>query len=840
MMASLSTYLNVKTPGEPCTDWPLAEPLAREYKYELDHFQKHAIAAIHRNENVLVTAKTGSGKTLVGEYQIAHSLARGKRVFYTTPIKSLSNQKFNDLKAIFPSVGIMTGDIKFQPQAQVVILTTEILRNLLYKRGTITESLGLSGAMSLDGLDAVIFDEVHYINNPERGKVWEETMILLPPEVKLILLSATINRPELFASWLGDLRQRPITLIPTTHRIVPLTHSVIDTTGPAPTLKTIMDEREVFHDKVYKDWLGDLKASEGALKAHKARVGARDWDSDADTAIARGVQARSRAFTARLNDTIRFLRDREALPALFFCFSRRGCEEHAFRVEDSLLTSCETTDVRHILRFHLRDHMANLERLPQFHALQDLTAKGIAFHHSGLLPILKEAIEILFSRGLIRALFCTETFAVGINMPTKTAVFLGLKKYDDQCDGQRLITTDEYIQMAGRAGRRGLDTFGLVIYMPEEEPVSCADLKTIMKSGMPSITSRMDFGYDFLLKTMHAGGGGCAEQVATTPRWMTIMKQSYWYVQASTRSQALARDIDELRAKQSAVPISSTELEEFKQKEGLEAAARLSRSKDAIRAVDHWKNRHVGPKWITAERQYKIYKEYDEDIAGINKHIAVLCKMMEGVELVETSMQFLREMEYVDSKGTITKKGMTATEFNEAHPILTTELYMSGLLNDLTQDELCIVFAAFMEADRNSWGFRVPVDLPDGATIALRKLGMIAHETGELETGLRGAKADAAYWQLSSRWPTLIMKYFELLDKGVDITSAVSVVCTEHGIYEGNFVRSVLKLGNMMEELQGVATFMKNIEMLRALEGVQERLIAGVIVPDSLYLRLAA
>ena len=167
------------------------------YSFPLDPFQEHAICAIAKDENVLVCAKTGSGKTLVGEYQIYHSLQKGKRVFYTTPIKSLSNQKFNDLKHLFPeaSVGIMTGDIKFCPDAQIVIMTTEILRNLLYKKGTTTEHLGLTASISMENLDAVIFDECHYINDKDRGKVWEETMILLPPSINLVMLSATLNHP---------------------------------------------------------------------------------------------------------------------------------------------------------------------------------------------------------------------------------------------------------------------------------------------------------------------------------------------------------------------------------------------------------------------------------------------------------------------------------------------------------------------------------------------------------------------------------------------------------------------------------------------------------------------
>jgi antiviral helicase SKI2 len=178
------------------------------FQFDLDPFQKHAIHAISNDENVLVTAKTGSGKTLVGEFQIYHSLNKGKRVFYTTPIKSLSNQKFHDLKKVHPSVGIITGDIKFCPQADIVIMTTEILKNLLYKKG---EDSLLN--LSLMNVDSVIFDEVHYINDPNRGKVWEECLAMLPKEINLVLLSATIDQPEYFAEWLGTIKQKPIHLI---------------------------------------------------------------------------------------------------------------------------------------------------------------------------------------------------------------------------------------------------------------------------------------------------------------------------------------------------------------------------------------------------------------------------------------------------------------------------------------------------------------------------------------------------------------------------------------------------------------------------------------------------
>jgi len=262
------------------------------FTFPLDPFQEYAIHAISCDENVLVTAKTGSGKTLVGEFQIWHSLKKNKRVFYTTPIKSLSNQKFHDLKKIYPSVGIMTGDIKFCPQADVVIMTTEILRNLLYKQGTETENVGITASLSLENLDAVVFDEVHYINDPSRGKVWEECLTLLPPAVNLVLLSATIDTPEPFAEWLGNLKQKPIHLISTKYRIVPLVHMTSDG-------DVIMDSKDQFHMDTYSRWYRKYYSQQDELRKHRDRVKGREEGQDV---IEKTV--RSYSFLDRMNKLI--------------------------------------------------------------------------------------------------------------------------------------------------------------------------------------------------------------------------------------------------------------------------------------------------------------------------------------------------------------------------------------------------------------------------------------------------------------------------------------------------------------------------------------------------------
>jgi superfamily II RNA helicase len=280
----------------PAAVWPPAEGLALNNGYEPDPFQKHAILGIHAGEHVFVTAKTGSGKTFVGEYMIARALAAGRRVFYTTPIKSLSNQKYHDLKRLFPTatVGILTGDIKMQPDAQIVVMTAEILRNLFYKRGTATEGVGLTAAVSLEGVAGIVMDEVHYIQDPDRGHVWEESMILCPrfaqiegaestTPLQLVLLSATMPSAASLAGWLGNLHQRRVWLLSTAHRVVPLEHGVL---RQAPTaadpdrmeVSVFLDATNRWMPDGYTGWLREREAMEDAADEHEEQCKLQDLD----------------------------------------------------------------------------------------------------------------------------------------------------------------------------------------------------------------------------------------------------------------------------------------------------------------------------------------------------------------------------------------------------------------------------------------------------------------------------------------------------------------------------------------------------------------------------------
>lgn len=798
------------------------------YSFPLDPFQQHAICAISRDENVLVCAKTGSGKTLVGEYQIYHSLNKGKRVFYTTPIKSLSNQKFYDLKTQFKdaSVGIMTGDIKFRPDAQIIIMTTEILRNLLYKKGTTTENLGLTASISMDDLDAVIFDECHYINDKDRGKVWEETMILLPPQINLVMLSATLDHPEYLAGWLGTLKQKPIHLIETQYRIVPLTHYLLDKDYK---LLTLMDHREVYNDKVYLDWLKARSSIDDERRAYQRKV------ADARRAGTEGAiegKVHTASFVHQMNETIKMLDKEGLMPALFFVLSRKQCEAYAAKVEGSLLTTSDTAAVKHIISFHLHRHIKDLEILPQYHQIHDLLCRGIAFHHSGLLPLLKEIVEILFSKGFVKIMFCTETFAVGLNMPTKTVLFAGLKKYDDQTGGMRMLRNDEYLQMAGRAGRRGKDDKGVVIYLPDHNPVDPRELKTMMKGTRPPILSRMDFHYDFILKTIQASEPGAPL------KWLQIMEESYWFQQRKQQIKDLECDLALCQVKIGKLSLTGSLLEGCSKRAELEQQLKTtsgSEKRDVQRQLDALKNNQLGPAWTKAWVDFQALKALQVEEDELKAYLTTL---NEHSASITPAVRFLAEAGYLKNSDPLTLKnedltlrGILATEINQAHQIILTELYVQEQLHSLDEIELVCVLACFQEDKETEECPSISeLRVPTNVHKVLYRIQDMVNGFQDVEDKCGSASPLPDYWKLSTQMIEPMRRWTE--------GESAAIICTEYGLFEGNFIRAVMKMTNMLDECLALATYCQHTDQIDKIMNVRSKMIRDIVISDSLYLHL--
>ncbi|HUT33276.1 MAG TPA: DEAD/DEAH box helicase [Planctomycetota bacterium] len=414
--------------------------------FTLDPFQEQAIAAIDRGHSLIVAAPTGAGKTLIAEYAIEQAMQRGRQIVYTAPIKALSNQKFRDFSAKYPDrIGILTGDVSLNYRAPGLIMTTEIFRNTL-----------LEDPERLASVDYVIFDEFHYIHDIERGTVWEESVIFAPESISFICLSATMPNLDELAGWMREVRQAPVEMILEESRPVPLEHAIWADGYGVHSLESL---ERLMHD-----------LARGQRPPRKPHLGAE--------ALLDHIAAAGR------------------LPVLHFCFNRRLCEARAqANARRTLLTPDEARRVGAMFdelcgRFDVAAESSAI-------LMGELVRRGVAFHHAGILPTLKEVVERLFTSGLIKMLFTTETFALGVNMPAQTVVLDSVEKFHGTHFGY--LRAREYQQMSGRAGRRGMDTRGYVYARVDTEEVTLDGVKRVVAGRPERIESQFNLSYATIL-----------------------------------------------------------------------------------------------------------------------------------------------------------------------------------------------------------------------------------------------------------------------------------------------------------------------------------------------------
>ena len=415
-----------------------------DYKgLQLDKFQEDAIHAIEEHKSVVVSAPTGSGKTLIADYIIDRDVKKGVRVIYTAPIKALSNQKYKEFSKAYgeENVGLLTGDVARNSNAPVLIMTTEIYRNMVIAQDPL-----------VDHVSYVVFDEIHYINDVERGYVWEESIIFSKPHIRMLCLSATIPNAEEFARWISAIKG---------HQVVVIRH----------------DERSVpLHVQLYDRELGIT-----TLKNIKEIIDIPDYE------YIQGKSRRRRPKMAPPSHTDLIQEIMNKLPCLFFAFSRSGCQQRALELSKKNIFS-QNIEIVASMRKKLNGVAPEIGQLESTRLLRQTLPQGIAFHHAGLLPVMKELVEELFSQGLIHVLYTTETFAVGVNMPAKTVCFEALRKFDGR--DFRFLNSKEYFQIAGRAGRRGIDKEGFVYMMVERRDFDYDKIKRIITSDTEPIISQ--------------------------------------------------------------------------------------------------------------------------------------------------------------------------------------------------------------------------------------------------------------------------------------------------------------------------------------------------------------
>ncbi len=633
--------------------------------FELDEFQLEAIGTISDGHSVVVCAPTGSGKTIVAEYAVFKALETGKKAFYTTPLKALSNQKFHDFRKAYgeENVGLLTGDISVNREAPIIVMTTEIFRNMLY--GHVEDSSLLAD------VGYVVLDECHYMNDAERGTVWEESIIYCPETIQIVALSATIANAQELTDWINEVHH-DTRLIQSDYRPVPLRFFYFTRKDLLPLFEGPgqMNRKLKF----------DIKGNRFAKK--------------------------NREFNP--NPLILDMHRRDMLPAIFFTFSRMGCDKAMKNTRDlQLLTPQERQTLKQKIAEFAAQHPF-LQNNPNLHSLEN----GVASHHAGLLPGLKVLVEQLFQQGLIKVVFATETLAAGINMPARSTVITALSKRTD--DGHRLLTASEFLQMSGRAGRRGMDEVGYVVVVssPWEGASEAARLAS---SEADPLNSQFTPTYGMVLNLL---------QRYTLEEAHFLISRSFGQFTWERRMEPMEAEIAETEARYNRYMniLESAGLTEKEFGNLLKTRAMLNETHRFVRALKRQIKQYGKQKDIMVQLSqeeakrdnlekslkkgsvdiYQLlskHKHLDVKISRARKQLKHLKYRFENEKDIYwrrfTSIyNLLKEAAYLNENDRPTEQGVLTSRIRAENEFAVTEIINKGILNDLSPPALAAVICA--------------------------------------------------------------------------------------------------------------------------------------------------
>ncbi|MEI3269337.1 MAG: DEAD/DEAH box helicase [Candidatus Gastranaerophilaceae bacterium] len=644
-----------------------------EFPFELDDFQKDACRCITDGKSVVVCAPTGAGKTVIAQHAIHCALEQGKKVFYTTPLKALSNQKYNDFSEKYgiDKVGLLTGDTSINRGAQIVVMTTEVFRNMLYGTnfGSVTDNL--------KDVKYVILDEVHYMNDEQRGTVWEESIIYCPTNVQIVALSATVANADKLTEWINTVHSRT-ELINTDFRPVPLRFYYFDSSQPN-TLLPLLTPNGTLNKKI--------KPEKKEFKRGKA------------------VQKRN-----TVKDVVRNLHEKNMLPAIYFTFSRKKCDEQMEKCASlCLVTPKEQEEIRQIID----DYIAENPYLYKNKHIEYLML-GVASHHAGLLPGWKVLVEKLFQKGLIKVVFATETLAAGINMPARSTVISSISKRTD--NGHRTLTPSEFLQMSGRAGRRGMDEIGYVVIVgtPFQTPEEVAEL--VLSDANP-LESKFSPSYSMVLNLL---------QRFTLDEAKELVLKSFGYFSSNSRIEPLLAVKDEYECKidecnSFVCYCKKTNDDLLEYNKIREIYVQNRRIFKTIQKQEKKKNRPLNEEAAEFGRQTKAMLQkmhsYECDTCKLfKKHMKildVLARYSAKEKALEKEIEkqkdifwnkFLSHRAVLMDYGYIkddypTERGITISQIRSENELFLAQVIFSGVLDGLTPAELASVICAITTED---------------------------------------------------------------------------------------------------------------------------------------------
>jgi len=804
------------------------------FSYELHDFQKWCVEAIVTGNHVLISAPTGTGKTFGGEFAIQYFHSKNKKVIYTSPIKALSNEKFYNFTQKFPhiSFGLITGDIKCNPDADVLIMTTEILLNKLYQLKGHNSVKSLFEMDIENELGCVVFDEIHFISDESRGHVWEQSILSLPPHIQMVGLSATLDNPERFALWLEqrgvDQKQgseKVVFLTKKTVRSVPLVHYsfIVSPTSINKYIKdkttqeevkkitnkllVLQDEKNLFNDVLYQNIKKTMKLfDQNNIKIKRQNV---------------------------LNKLAEHLVEKDMLPALCYVFSRKSLEECAEEMTTNLLEfdskvpytvdrECEKI----IRKFPNFEEYLNL---PEYINMVKLLRKGVGIHHAGLIPVLREMVEMLFVKGFIKMLFCTETMSVGINLPVKTTIFTDIKKFNGNV--VRMLLSHEYTQSAGRAGRLGLDKIGHVIHLNNlYRNVDGVGYKLMMSGKPQTLKSNFKISYNLLLNLIDVGEINLASY-AKRSLFKNDIDDSL--IKQYSELNKLQTELDN---KMVSCDIPMEVLEEYKQ---LEDEKKVSVNKKR-REVEK-KMSEIVYNYPNIDKQickYGMYKSTLNEISNLQKSIADTESMIDTdvyqiIKLLETDGFIVHEPE--NNVTTLTPLGKIAVNIRELHCLIFSKLIQNNILTQFKAEELVGILSCFTS-----------VTIPDGKriihpTTSHENVKHITKEIGEM----LNKQIDKEVVELNVDTGIDYTIMYDIIDYTMDWCKCINdVQCKEllqrllldKEVFLGEFIKAIfLKINNMASELEKIAELIGNIEFLSEIKRIPELTMKYVATNQSLY-----
>jgi superfamily II RNA helicase len=811
-----------------------------KFNYPLHIFQKWAIEGIVEGNHVLACCPTGSGKSLPAEFALDYFHSKGKKTIYCSPIKSLSNQKFNDFTLKYPhiSIGIITGDIRNNPDANVLVMTTEILLNKLYQIKSDTPvNSSVSFEMDIaNELGCVIFDEIHFINDESRGHVWENSIMLLPRHIQMIGLSATLDDPVKFASWLENRGEEN-----TSNKIVYLT-SKKDRAVPLIHYSFITATQGIFKvvkDKSLKDEINSIINKPFVIQDSKGKFNDEHYIKMNKMLKLFNTKEIRIKKSHVLNQVTKYLTENNMTPSICYIFSIRQIEIYSKEITTNLLEF--DSKVPYIAKREceiiLRNKLPNFEEylhLPEYLTLVSLLEKGIAIHHSKMLPVLREIVEIFFTRGYVKLLFATESVAIGLNFPVKSCIFTDIYKHDG--NSLRILQGHEYVQSSGRAGRLGLDTVGHVIHLNNLfKDIDSITYKKMMNGNPQTLTSKFKISYNLLLNLLDIGDNKIIKFAGRSMITGDLNKKIEYL---SDKMSVLTSELENIRKCANNLRTPVNIIQQFTELQTNKVKAVNKKRKDIERQLEQILDeyRFIEQDKITYENVSLKENEKNAlqiEIDNINSYIKI------GVKKV---LNLLSEQEFIsgntDIEGdledlSLTLKGKLAAQLRETHCLVFSKLLENNIFDNLSCKQIVSILSIFtnIKVEEN-----VRDIIPKSSDEEVEKIVILFTD---LYSYYKNKEME---YEINSGFDYSI--HFDLLnyvDEWCDCTDVITCklllqkIGEEKGIFLGEFVKSLLKINNISCELEKVAEMTGNILLLSKLKEIPNMTLKYVVTNQSLY-----